>query len=324
MEPKYPTSSEDQTPKPSLSIELPSEVSTEKEERLEYRILTLDNYRKVAEEEQSMVPLQYADDESFRAFYVARTEELIDKMVGSDADVAVFLDKSARPLAWMVAEFWPVFAPNKPMPEFKFVNIDAAQWANLPGDGARPTEEDMANVEVSNDEIVKLREIFTPKYAQSHDGEYSELARGNTTYLDGKKVMVIDEISTTGATLQFSNKVMHQAFPEATEIYPVAWMHATFVKKGQGLYPREIPVWYHHRREEGRGVGDAPDREWLSRRFDSPDPESLQLRAEFKQLVEDVRNGLQPIIPLEDPDDPKYAGMTIRQAREPERRSILD
>lgn len=324
MEPKQPTPSEERAPKPSLSVELPQEVTTEQEGKSTYKILTLENYKKVAEEEQSMMPLQYADDESLRAFYVGRTEELIDKMVGSDADVVVFLDKSARPLAWMVAELWPLFAQGKPMPEFKFVNIDAAQWANLPGDGARPTEEDMASVKVSNEEIVRLREVFTPKVATSHDGEHSELEYGNSTFLDGKKVMIVDEISTTGATLQFANEVMHRAFPEVNEIYPVAWMHATLVNKGQGLYPREIPIWYHHDREEGRGVGDAPDRGWLSRRFDSPDPDSLQLRKEIEQLAQDVRTGDQPIIPLEDPDDPKYAGMTIRRAKEPERRGILD
>lgn len=315
MEPKYHDKPTGESAAPKSNLDLGVENTAESEGRTEYRILTLDNYRKVAEEEQSMVPLQYADDESLRAHYVNRTEDLIGEILQKDIDTVVFLDKSARPLSWMVREFWDIFAPGKPMPEMKFVNIDAAQWANMPSDGARPTEEDMAEVVVTQDEIQKLRTIFTPKEAVWHEGDESTLGLADHTYLDGRRVLVVDEIKTTGSTLKFASQVMQQAFPEATDIQATSWMTATFIKKGQGLYPREIPVWYHHEVEAGRGVGDAPDREWLSRRFDTPDEDSLQLRAEFRQLAKDVRDGKQPIIPAGDLDDPRYAGMKIRQVR---------
>ena len=89
-------------------------------------------------------------DEQLRLEYIQLTDGLIHQMThGVEAtdpitgekskkkpDVVVWLDKSARPLAWFTKELWPTLAPDPDsdeipeMPAFKFVNIDRDQWVN--------------------------------------------------------------------------------------------------------------------------------------------------------------------------------------------------
>ncbi len=322
-EPTHPTPRPEPVPRLShnLAVEQP-DASHEEEKRIEYKVLTLSNYQEVAQDEQSMVPPGYTDDESLRAMYINRTEEVIDRVVRAKPDMILFLDKSARPVAWMMREFWSVFVPNEPMPEMKFVNIDSAEWTHRSPDDPRPTDEEVDAVVIPEEAKDELRDIFTSKTTNPDPTEVvesnqSEVPSGENTYFDGRKVLIIDEISTTGTTLRFAERVIRETFPEVEEVETTAWMRGEHFERRGYKYTREIPVWYHKSREEGRMVGDIDRSQsfWLSRRFDAPDPLSVQLRQEIRQLAEDVRSGAQEIIPDDPANEERYRGMTIRQAK---------
>jgi predicted HAD superfamily hydrolase len=51
-----------------------------------------------------------------------KTKALVEKVESEDVDCLVFLDKSARPLAYFFVNFWKKFVP-KPLPKIKFINI---------------------------------------------------------------------------------------------------------------------------------------------------------------------------------------------------------
>ncbi|MFT4189003.1 MAG: hypothetical protein QM621_10535 [Aeromicrobium sp.] len=78
---------------------------------------------------------------AMRSAYVTLTDKLIHRIEQHDSDdplSLLFLDKSARPVAWFVRALWPVLArvPGTPfadgqvppMPPMRFANIDREQW----------------------------------------------------------------------------------------------------------------------------------------------------------------------------------------------------
>ncbi len=127
----------------------PEPNSSEKEiPRTEYSILTLQNYHQRMVEEQQLMDIDYPDDDRLRAFYVMRTDQLIEEAEKEQVDTILYLDKSARPIQWLVKEFWPIFAGNKPMPESKFANIDASEWLGKTSDEPRPDEDEIYKAEI--------------------------------------------------------------------------------------------------------------------------------------------------------------------------------
>lgn len=294
--------------------------------RTKYSILTLQNYRKRMVDEQQLIDLNYPDDDRMRAFYVMRTDRLIQEAEIADVDTIFYLDKSARPIQWMVKEFWPIFAGDKPMPESKFANIDASEWLGKTSDEPRPDETEIFLAKIPQEAIEELRETFRDPNNR------------DASVFDGKKVMVVDEVSVSGGSLGLAVKILSEAFPKA-EFIGRAWMIPEKVKKGHGMYPKELPVWYHKTDPRGRGVGDTkpgsrvlsapgavvnPDlieqsglteteQEALrsrakeqeergiivppSSRVYVQDKLSNQLRTEIAQLAKDVKEGRQSIVP---------------------------
>lgn len=262
--------------------------------RIKYNILTLENYRKRMVDEQQLLDIDYLDDDRLRAFYVMRTDRLIQEAESEEVDTMLYLDKSARPIQWMVREFWPIFAGDKPMPESKFVNIDASTLLGRSESEPRPDEQDIYDAKIPEEVIQELRTIFI------------DPSNRDVSMFDGKKVMVVDEVSVSGGTLSLAVKILSEAFPRA-EFVGRSWMTPEKVKRGYGIYPKELPVWYHKIDPRGRGVGDlkpgsrvlsAPGAEMdLATGKFRQDELSKQLRAEVKQLAKDVKEGRQSIIP---------------------------
>lgn len=153
-------------------------------------------------------------------------------------DALVFLDKSARPLAWMTKTFWDEFAPQAqdpetgeyktvPRPEFKFANIDRLKWRKNP-------QQEFAvggMKEPSKGDIAGLRAVF-------------DISKEHT--LDDKKVLIIDEQSESGDTLTAAKHLFKEAFPTA-EVSTTAWINhpSKLDRNGNKVYDiQEIPVWY--------------------------------------------------------------------------------
>jgi len=316
-------------------IEIHHDSEFEAEPESSYQILTTARYIEMVSQRQGVgltEAIARGDDEGMRANYVLHTEKLIDTMrhgfkreEGIDheqADVVFFLDKSARPLEWFTEAFWEVFkeadgsVPEKP--ERKFINLHAQE---SPG-GARP---DAAVVS----QFVR-------------DGQFDEeVSEMQAIYPDmaGKNILVVDEVSVSGATERMAYELFRRAFPEA-HIKSAAWKGAgKKLDKAGNSFPVEIPVWYSKVSEEGRGIrpldaersrqsASLAQREGgliLSTGLEAekPDLDAQRLRREFQQLARDVVSGKQPIIPA-DPDSDRYEGLTIRHPEPPTKRSLFD
>lgn len=271
----------------------------------------------------------FKNDEQLRSEYVHLTDELIRKMTEGVSvfdknsgehrvekpDVVVWLDKSARPVSWLTKDLWPTLAAdadgNVPkMPDFRFVNIDREQWVNT----IDPDGTGFMNVDLVSPSVVRsLRSVFISPKLKEH-GLSPEL--DNTpTELDGKTILIVDEVKSTGKTLDAAAKFFARAFPEA-KIASTHWMSAeTQLKDSRGFTVAkgnaDLPVWYKEHDIKGRGVGNRDERlsrqshsrtqklgAWfLSTRLSDNDPESRQLRKELKQLAADVADKKVLVLP---------------------------
>lgn len=235
--------------------------------------------------------------------YLTLTDELIREMAQQQTDTAIFLDKSARPVAWMVHTFWDQLAPRTEdgsipkEPEIKFVNIDREQWGAVIG----RSESGALNVDnIPAERIDELREVFAPVAgADKNDGDESD------SLFDGKRVIVIDEVRSSGDTLAMSTAIMNRAFPGAEEFRGTYWMGrpAKLDPRSGGRVNPELPIWYSDRVSTGRGVADRDasksrnsnsgrqraGRYWLSTTFrQGRDEDGLQLRREIEHMSEDL------------------------------------
>lgn len=307
--------------------------SPEHQSHTSYQILTTDNYLHVITDRQGVKPtetMERGDSEGMRASYIKNTEKLIDTIrhgfstetaaEHDNADIVFYLDKSARPVAWLTDSFWDVFADRgniPPKPATKFINLHAQEG---PG-GSRPDPSDIAQQVKDGDYdtyIDSMREVFAD--------------------MAGKNILVVDEVSVSGSTQELAYQIFQRAFPES-HIRSIAWMQAGKRQDKQGnTFPVEIPVWYKKDSSAGRGVTDVDAQQSalspssaqrlgadiLSTTPDEPDLEAVQLRREIKQLAIDVKVGRQPIIPARDIDDSRYDNLTFRQVKDqPTKRSLF-
>ncbi len=273
---------------------------------------------------------KYKTDQQLRMEYIQRTDNLIylmthgveveSKETGEKEkkipDVVVWLDKSARPLAWLTKELWPQMAADPSTgevakkPDFKFVNIDREQWVNKVDPGGTGY---MDIDEVDTSIVRSLRSIFV-KPTEKENGLTEEIDTVESS-LDNKTILIIDEVYTSGRTLQIAQRFFEKAFP-TSQIASEYWMKGIHRRSDGSQTNIDLPVWYKAKDPTGRGVDDRDDRlsgqsvnstqrlgAWfLSRRFPEVDKDALRLRNEFKQLAH------HPDVPvLASYDRPDYA-----------------
>lgn len=246
--------------------------------------------------------------------YLTKTDELIRQMTEGwevtnngesehvTPDVVVFLDKSARPVSWLTRKLWPTLAADSqtgevpPMPEMKFLNIDRNQWLGT----LDPNNSDALDFNRMDNALLEgLRSLYNPRHDGSFDAENS---------MDNKSILVVDEVRSSGRTLQIATGILNRAFPTSS-IRGTHWMSETAVVNGvRGN--NELPVWYRDDSTDvklvtGRGVGNRrdvgsithPSQYFLSTPFPEPDQRSLRLRDDINLLVEELHNGTVAMIP---------------------------
>ena len=254
-----------------------------------------------------------------RREYVNLTERLIADSLEQDADTVIFLDKSARPVSWLMRSLWPTlgfkdFDENgepiiEKMPEMKFLNIDREGWEPMMGrsegkDGAGITLE-----YVPSDTIDSLTGLYTDRMV----GRDEYISGDEPTFLDDKNVLIVDEVRVSGDTLAVAEALVGKAFKNAKSIKGQHWMNPGTVidKRSGGLINADLPVWYSDDSPHGRLVADINNRksrasmsprqqrgsQFLSTRFDEMDKKGVQLRKEMKQLGKEVAEGLYPVPP---------------------------
>lgn len=246
-------------------------------------------------------------DPELRMNYVAYTENLIQQAVEDKIDDVVFLDKSARPVAWLMKGLWPMLGiddeGNKVnMPSIRYVNIDREQWGPVVG----RSEDKVGGIDLSRvhpSVIADLRAVF----ASPSKGN----TREDTTLFDNKNVMIVDEVMSSGDTLRIADGLFSRAFPDA-KISSRYWMPIKYkTTRGGNRMNADLPLWYSDYDQHGRLVADrhikaseqsSNSRQrhgamFLSTRFPYPDQKGIELRQEMKQLAEEVEDGVMPVLP---------------------------
>lgn len=260
---------------------------------------------------------QILNDPELRYKYVRLTEGLIARSLANDIDSMVFLDKSARPVAWLMRALWPTLgfkefdASGKPiiapMPEAKFANIDREQWAHVMGRSEVREGQGLTLENVHPDTIDSLTGLFAQKNMDADD----YIAKDEATLFDDKNVLIVDEVSASGDTLRMAAALFGRAFQNANSIEEAHWMtpEKKYDKRSGGTRNAELPVWYKRDDPYGRLVGDRDDLHsshspsmrqrrgamFLSGRLPQEDAKGKQLREEMYQLGRDVASGEMPV-----------------------------
>lgn len=298
------------------------------------------DYERLRADASIMKPPQSQED--FLERYVGYTDHLIHDINHFDedaegnpiaADYVIYLDKSARPVAWMTRELWPELAePNEEgeyphMPEMRFLNIDRLPWrvdpaveiGREPSNFREPTQED----------IEGLRSIFAMP-GKTADGP---------SPLDGKRILIVDEVFDSGDTMRVSTELVGRAFP-GSKVKGSFWMveRGIATDKFQSVKVNDTPVWYEKDEESGRGIfGQVPEgastankktnltagaHQFLSTRpyipaanadgeliIDTIDQRGMALRRDVKRMAKALRDG--EIIPAPYIDHEVYNGVPI-------------
>ena len=277
--------------------------------------------------------------------YIKFTYDTIRAMDGSNEkipkiDEAIYLDKSARPVSKLVEAFWNDFAAKDPetkkpveMPNPSFLNIDRLTWFHRAGINVKPnmdlesndgsrrraTFQDfkraVENGKLKDKDIAAIHALYIEGGRTTDD--IDEIMNTETT-LDGKNIMIIDEVSDTGATIEVAKLLIEKAFPKVKSVQTHVFSYFGTVKTDDGEKQMAgSPVWYppDHSYEFGRGVLDLNPGYWddvyakkptpenyakkkanfivsTEMNFDEePFQESKELFREISQMAEDYRAG---------------------------------
>lgn len=204
-----------------------------------------------------------------------RAIEIKDPAIGEDEpvnpDTVIWLDKSARPVSWFVDAFWEQFADtDAKKPDYEFLNIDRINWFIHTGHdesvaGWRLGPEDFNIDEVNQARIDGIRALFV-------DGELTEENWREEiwklpTRLDGKNVLIIDEVMNRGGTLSIATQVLRKAIPDASVSATYFWHTGRYSINGTSAESvdqqmESVPVWYNKQSNMGRGIGDISIAYW--------------------------------------------------------------
>lgn len=215
--------------------------------------------------------------------YVTQAANLISTLDGTSTeysenpklavpDHVIYLDKSARPVSWLVNTFWPTLSQAE-RPSSSYLNIDRQPWFRRSGvqldlngysvkpDGTyhRNSFSDFRPQNISPEDFARIRALYLPQGIKDED---PDTIMQSPSSLDGKNILIVDEVKRSGATLDIATWLIKHAFPEAASV-----RGAYFWESGSKSSPDateqqilSVPVWYDSSTSIGRGAGDIdPD-----------------------------------------------------------------
>ncbi len=247
--------------------------------------------------------------------FVQSTADTIAVIAGEDdyedipaADHIVYLDKSARPVCWLVNTFWDDFT-KKPRPKHSFLAIDRREWfarTNTPieaneyirdedGSARLATFHDFRTENVTDEDIARIRALFIPGGIETEDP--AEIMQ-TPTGLEGKNITIVDEVSRSGSTLAIAKYLISRAIPEAASINGHTFWDAGIQVSpyGNEKQMRGVPVWYDPKTHYGRGIGDVNESFFAERheRYNTPKTRAQKFGAialgQFIDLSEEPGN----------------------------------
>lgn len=186
-------------------------------------------------------------------------------------------------MSWLVNLFWQEFAATDSSgtmvkrPPHSYVNIDRSPWfrkvgINVSDDGRQKENGELANYSdfLRNINNLTPRHLAELRVLYIHGGieeENVESIINEKTILDGKRVLIVDEVSRTGSTLNIATKLFELAFPKAKEIRGSYFWHPSEppLKMGNENILTSLPVWYDPDTLTGRGIGGLDEKYYRNR-----------------------------------------------------------
>lgn len=250
--------------------------SNELYKRENYGVLSL-HLKEAKPEERSCM-----DDVALR--YITCTKKIIKVIDGTEKhrdlmdydknavplaspDVIIYLDKSARPVSWLVQKFWPDMADKKAVkPITRFINIDRDDqiWRDIEfAEEGDSTSKTYLFDRLPQDKVLDVRALF-------HRGELSE-SNWKSEVMDDKKsdlvnknILIVDEVKFKGQTMKLAQGILKLAFPNSNVTGVYFWdsqPHAVRVGSGSQceLQMTSVPAWYDKAKPFGRGVGNKSE-----------------------------------------------------------------
>jgi len=138
----------------------------------------------------------------FRNDLRTATRMLIHEIIMKRIDAVIFLDKSARPFAWLLKELWQHDQIQEDLPTLKFINPGTGPETHLSG----------------SDRIGKIDgRIVRGTLSQEEDQKrgVDQLRQAFRQQFDGKKILLVDEIKSSGQTMFLMSALFREAFPGA-------------------------------------------------------------------------------------------------------------
>ena len=256
--------------------------------------------------------------------YVAATADTIAVLAGEDqehsgeqtkTDHVIYLDKSARPVSWLVNEFWSDFT-DQAKPEESFLAIDRKEWfrrsgVNLgnneyiddgPGEAHLARFADFKKENIPRETFARIRALYIPDGIEDED---VDKIMSTPTSLDGKNVTIVDEVSRSGSTVEIAKWLLSQAIPDAHINSYVFWSPSTQIDPTGENDPqiRSVPVWYSASDARGRGIGDIRPEHFAEAYRQNPNPVSRAKN--FGSLVLGV--------PIDLEQEPGKPSLTLQQ-----------
>ncbi len=197
---------------------------------------------------------------------------------GVPYDHVVYLDKSARPVSWLVNMFWDEFAvkdsAGKPIkrPQHSYINIDRSPWfrnvgINVSDDGRQKDNGELATYNdfvsnignLSKRHLAEIRALYIEGGINEEDENW---IFDHPTILDGKRILIVDEVSRTGSTLDIAKHLFRLAIPDVDKIEGTYFWHPSepLLKMGNETVLTSLPVWYDPNTLMGRGIGSPDER----------------------------------------------------------------
>lgn len=271
---------------------------------------------------------------------------------------AIYLDKSARPVHLLMRKTWEQLSDGK-FPHASYRNIDKHNWIQLmPPDTLNPDAPDVSRISFENvknagaeaelalaEQIARLRATYLKRedLEKVDESNIVEDVWRYPTILDGKRVAIVDEVKSSGATLKTADILLQAAIPEA-KFEPVYWSTPGVLRwdvhDPQGnrisheFMVRTVPVWYDNISSYGRGIRDLDPMEALQSRSKKQrlgafvlsrpyingmtmDERSIAIRNDLEVLAERFLSGDIDYVPSGDREDKDFESRVERYHRVP-------
>lgn len=198
----------------------------------------------------------------------------VEEVYARRPDVLIFLDKSARPAAWFFSALWKEMYPDESKPEIKFVNIGQEKGIGLEKNRGFSVPFFAREAASQQKEAVK-EQLKSSKLISLLRQNFQVGRSQEKTYLDNKRVWVIDEHEFSGNTLFLAETLFQEAFKGK---YQSLEAHSVF---------SEEPPWGINR--GGLiGVGDRKKTSLRAIPIYPPTEESRELRREINLLAQEI------------------------------------